>query len=78
MNNKLYIAVLFIAALYILKVPSVVSFINGILIVVFNAWNYIVDVISNVRERHPWLWIAIFFALWYTMIPPKAYSNAKS
>lgn len=71
MNNKLLIFVLFIIVLYFLKVPSIVTFINGILVVVFNAWNYIIDVISNIRERHPWLWIGLFFLLWYSMIPEK-------
>lgn len=71
MNNKFYILVLFIVLLYFLKVPSVVTFINGILVVVFNAWNYLIDVMSNIRDRHPWVWIALFFVLWYTMIPEK-------
>lgn len=71
MNNKLLIIVLFAVILYYLKVPSVVTFINGNLIVLITAWNYVVDVLSNVRDRHPWIWISIFFILLYTMVPVK-------
>ena len=71
MNNKVLIFALFIIILYFLKVPFVVTSINGILLPITTAWNYIIDALSNIRVRHPWVWIALFFILWYSMIPPK-------
>ena len=74
MNNKFYILVLFIIMLYYLKVPFVVTSINGVLVPITTAWNYLIDVGSNIRERHPWIWMSLFVLLWYSMIPPKDYN----
>lgn len=70
MNRNALIIILFIIILYYLKVPTVVTTINGLLVPLTTVWNYLIDVGTNVRERHPWIWISLFFILWYTMIPP--------
>jgi hypothetical protein len=61
--NKLWFLAGFIVILYFLKVPSVVHFIDGILSVVITAWNYMLDVMMHVKDRHPWVWISLPFWL---------------
>ena len=66
---KWLLAGAFIVLLYYLKVPMVVTFIDGNLKVVFTAWNYLLDVFMNVKLRHPWEWMSLPLWLFLLMSP---------
>lgn len=63
MSMRIWFIVGFIALLYFLKAPNVVHFVNGILDYIATNWNFLIDVMMNVRDRHPWVWIALPFIL---------------
>jgi hypothetical protein len=69
---------LVIAILYILKVDGVVSFVNGALVPVQTVINYVIDVGTHVRERHPFFYIFLWFFLLFLMRPEyESYSFRK-
>lgn len=67
--NRLWYVFALVIILYYLKVPSIVSFIDGILVVVANVWNFTLDSMMNIRDRHPWIWISLPFLLLVIMSP---------
>jgi hypothetical protein len=66
---KWLIAIGFVIVLYYLKVPVVVSTVNGILTPLTTTWNYLIDVALNLRERHPFIWMSLPFFLMLLMSP---------
>lgn len=58
-----------IAILYFIKVPGVVHFVDNILRPVFTTTNYIIDVMTHIRERHPYIYMSLFFILLFLMRP---------
>ena len=56
-----------IVALYILRVPGVVAFVDGMKIPLFNATNYLIDISTHIRERHPFIYMSLFFVLFFLM-----------
>lgn len=60
-----------ILILYLLKAPSVVAFVES-LIPLYNAT---IDFLTHFRERHPFLFISLYFILLYLMRPEKREYN---
>lgn len=71
MSNKLWFLLAFFVLLYYLKVKMVVTFVDGILSYVGYNWNYLLDVMMNIRDRHPWVWISLPFLLLVLMTPAR-------
>lgn len=69
MNNKIWFIFAFVVILYFLKVHSVVVFVDGIRAYIGYNWNFIIDVMMNVKDRHPWVWISLPFLLLVLMTP---------
>lgn len=67
--KMIFSVLLVIAILYIIRVPQVVLFVNNVSQPVFSVTNYIVDVVTHIRERHPFMYMALFFALFFLMRP---------
>lgn len=74
MNTKIWIVIGFIILLYYLKAPSVVIFVNGILSVITTVWNDTLDILMNLKERHPWVWMSLLVWLFFLM----GHKNAES
>jgi hypothetical protein len=68
--NKLFYFTLFIALLYVIKVQFVVTFINDNMRVAITVWNYLVEASTTLRERHPFVFLSLFFIVFITLIPP--------
>ena len=66
---KWLLAFVLVVILYYLKVPAVVSSVNGILAPLTTAWNYTADVALNLRVRHPWIWMSLPFFLMLLLSP---------
>lgn len=65
---KLFIYIIVIMAiLYILRVPNVVTFVNQVFAVIHTVIAYILDELTHVRERHPFIFISIPALLFYLM-----------
>lgn len=60
-------AVIILIALYLLKAPSVVAFVHS-LIPIYNAT---IDALTHFRERHPFIFISLYFVLFYLMRPDR-------
>lgn len=69
MKNLGWYVFTIIVVLYVLKVPSVVQFVNGIRDVLLTTWNYVIDVLTHVKERHPIFYIFLPFILLYLIRP---------
>ena len=65
---KMFMSVVFvIGLLYVLKVPNVVTFVNQIRDVIMVVVTYVLDELTHVRERHPFVFMAIPLLLFYLM-----------
>lgn len=67
--KMIFSVLLVIAILYIIRVPQVVLFVNNVSQPVFSVTNYIVDVATHIRERHPFMYMALFIILFFLMRP---------
>lgn len=63
----LFAALVIILILYLLKAPSIVAFVHS-LIPLYNAT---IDTLTHFRERHPFMFISLYFILLYLMRPEK-------
>lgn len=66
---------LIIVILYAIKVPGVVATVNQNIQVAITIWNYTIDVIINLRDRHPFIFISLFFILLATLMPSDHWRN---
>ncbi len=57
--------------LYLLKVPSVVQFVQEFIIVIATVENYALDVVLNLKERHWFIWICLPLILFILMLPER-------
>lgn len=58
-----------ILILYFLKVPGVVTFVNNLTAPLLTFTNYAIDVGTHIRERHPFVYIGMWFLLLFLMRP---------
>ena len=57
------------AILYVIKIPGVVSFVDNLLAPVLTFTNYVIDVSTHIRERHPFIYMGMWILLLFLMRP---------
>ncbi len=65
-----------IALLYIIRVPGVVSFVDGAITPGLNAVAYIVDISTHLRERHTYFYMSLWFVLLFLMRSDDYYAKS--
>lgn len=67
MMNKLFITVFVVIALYYLKVPVVVTFIDQLLASMIPVWDRLIDEWIYLSDRHTYIYVSLPVVLFYLM-----------
>ena len=65
--NKLFITVFVVIALYYLKVPVVVTFIDQLLASMIPVWDRLIDEWIYLSDRHTYIYVSLPVVLFYLM-----------
>lgn len=66
--RNLYWAIIIVLLLYLLDIKPVVAFVDQSVAFILQQWNSLIEFIFTFRDKHPWIYMAIPFAMLYLMI----------